>query len=226
MTKPVKLAIFDLDGVIANTSVHHFMAWKKLFRIIFGYNVEAFLEEYTKGVSRTDSLLILLNHAGINPKDVNMRKLADMKNEIYLRLIENIDESDVQDGVLTTFNYLKTMEVKIALGSASRNGTLLVDKMKLGEYFDYMVDPTNLKGKPEPDIFENARAYFGVDSDECIAFEDSVAGIDAIKRAGIFAIGIGDILLIDADIHFKSISELPNRVFKEIVEGKYGKKVK
>jgi beta-phosphoglucomutase len=221
--KPVKLAIFDLDGVIANTSVHHFMAWQKMFRTVFGVNVEAFLEEQTKGVSRMDSLLILLKYAGINPKDVNLRKLADMKNEIYLRLIEQIDESDVQNGVLATLQYLKSLKIKIALGSASRNGPLLLGRLKLGHYFDYVVDPSNLKGKPEPDIFENARTYFGFDSDECIAFEDSVAGIVAIKKAGIFAIGIGDILLMDADIHFSSISELPNSIFKEIVEGKYGK---
>ncbi|PKM64226.1 MAG: beta-phosphoglucomutase [Firmicutes bacterium HGW-Firmicutes-20] len=223
MTKPVKLAIFDLDGVIANTSVHHFMAWHRMFRIVFGFNVEAFLEEQTKGVSRMDSLLILLKYAGINPKDVNLRKLSDMKNEIYLRLIDRIDESDVQDGVIATLQYLKSREIKIALGSASRNGPLLIERLKLGEYFDYVVDPSNLKGKPEPDIFESARAAFGFDADECIAFEDSVAGIDAIKRAGIFAIGIGETLLKDADIHFNSMSVLPNGSFKEIVEGKYGK---
>ena len=204
----IKLVIFDMDGVLTSTTYEHFEAWNFLFCKHFNIELDPTLEVKTKGVSRMDSLTVLLNHYHLDIDDSQKEKLADEKNAYYQELIAKFDETKVIDGVIPLLDFLKTKNLKLALGSASKNGPFLLKCLGLGDYFDYVVDPTKLKSKPEPDIFTDAMLHFNFKSSECLGFEDAVAGIEAIKRAGMTAIGVGNENLTRADIYVEKLQNL------------------
>jgi beta-phosphoglucomutase len=187
-----KLAIFDLDGVITNTTEAHFKAWAYLFKTRFNILLNPQLEKYTKGVSRQESLKVLLNHYGIKISAVEQFKMTQIKNEHYQRLITSFDHNNLMPGVIECLSYFRNKGIKIALGSASQSGPLLIQKLGIEMYFDYIVNPKDKKGKPAPDIFLDACYYFGFKPSECIAFEDAIAGVKAIKSANMFAVGVGN----------------------------------
>ncbi len=214
----MKCAIFDLDGVITNTTDEHFGAWCNLFKKYFNIQLDQKLEIKTKGVSRRDSLEILLDYYGLHVSEEKKQMLMDEKNRNYRDLINNIDESKLMAGVLDLLIYLKKNEIKIALGSASRNGETILDRLKIRYYFDYIVDPSLVKGKPNPDIFLSARDYFNLSSEECIGFEDAVSGIKAIKAAHMYAVGVGDENLAEADVQVASLVEFNHQLREKIFE--------
>jgi beta-phosphoglucomutase len=216
----IKLAIFDLDGVITSTTEEHFKAWTLLFIKHFGIRLDQNLEVYTKGVSRIESFKILLKHSKVDLDDMKLIEcLANEKNNIYKDLISEFDESQICPGVLDILKYLKQNNVKIALGSASKNAPYLIRNLKLEDYFDYIVDPTGKNSKPAPDIFLDAVNHFRYNPEETIAFEDAEAGIKAIKNANIYAIGVGDEDLKDADIKFSSLVNLKTSILENILRG-------
>lgn len=212
-----KAVIFDLDGVITDTSIQHFKAWKAIAHMI-GVEIDMAFNESLKGVSREDSLKTILKQGGILGKytEEEMEKLCFCKNEYYKQLISKFSSSNVFEGVVELLEYLKGRGIKIAIGSASRNAPTLIKAMSLEQYIDYIVDPDRVKkGKPAPDIFLDAAEALGVKPSECIGIEDSIAGIKAIKAAGMYAIGIGDReLLKDADIVYRSISDIDYSIIK------------
>ena len=213
-----KCAIFDLDGVLTNTTNEHFGAWCNLFEKHFNIQLDEQLEIKTKGVSRKDSLEVLLDYYKLHVSEEEKQMLMDEKNSNYRDLINNIDESKLMDGVLDLLIYLKKSKIKIALGSASRNGETILDRLKIRDYFDYIVDPSLVKGKPNPDIFLSARDFFNLSSEECIAFEDAVSGIKAIKAADMYAVGVGEENLEEADVQVVSLVEFNNQL-REIIFG-------
>lgn len=216
----IKLAIFDLDGVITSTTEEHFKAWTLLFIKHFGIRLDQDLEVYTKGVSRIESFKVLLKHSKVDLDDMKLIEcLANEKNEIYKDLISEFDESKICPGVLDTLKYLKKNNIKIALGSASKNAPYLIKSLKLEPYFDYIVNPTGKDSKPAPDIFLDAVNHFGYNPEEAIAFEDAEAGVKAIKNAKIFAIGVGDEELKDADMKFQSLANLKTSILENIIRG-------
>lgn len=216
----IKLAIFDLDGVITSTTEEHFKAWTLLFVKHFGIRLDQALEQYTKGVSRIDSFKILLEHSKVDLVDQKLIEcLANEKNKIYKDLISGYDESNRCPGVLEILEYLKNNHIKIALGSASKNGPYLLKSLNIEKYFDYVVDPSGKKSKPAPDIFLDAVNHFGFNPKEVIAFEDAQAGIEAIKNANLFAIGVGDEALDGSDIKFQSLEELKTSILEDIIRG-------
>lgn len=204
----IKLIIFDLDGVITSTTDEHFAAWKELFMTYFKVELDPALEAETKGVSRMDSLELLLRHYHLEIDEDVKKRLAEEKNQVYLDMIAMFDETKLIDGIVPVLNFFKQLGVKIALGSASKNGPFLLERLGARDFFDYVVDPSKLRSKPEPDIFLTAMHYYGLKPQECIGVEDAVAGIEAIKRAGMFAIGVGFEPLHKADIWVKNLNEL------------------
>lgn len=207
----IKAVIFDLDGVITETSRQHFEAWKAIAHMI-GVEIDSTVNESLKGVSREDSLKIILAHGGILGKytEDEMEKLSFCKNEYYKQLISQFTPENVFEGVVELFTFLKEKGIKIAIGSASHNAPALIKAMALEEYIDYIVNPSEVKkGKPAPDIFLKAAEALGVEPSECIGVEDAIAGIKAIKAAGMYAIGIGEAeVLKEADMVFKNIAEI------------------
>lgn len=198
----IKCVIFDLDGVIVSTTEAHFRAWVNLFKKHFNIVLDPKLERLTKGVSRIDSLRVLLHENGIEINYSEENELLDEKNKDYIQLISLYDQNYLLPNILYVLDLLKSRGIRIALGSASKNGPKLLNSLGISNYFDYIVDPANLEGKPKPDIFIDAMNHFNLSPNECLGIEDSIAGIQAIKSAGMKALGIGeeDLLLADKQI--------------------------
>jgi beta-phosphoglucomutase len=215
-----KLIIIDLDGVITSTTDEHFSAWVLLFKKYFGIRLDSNLETYVKGVSRIKSLEILLEKSGIQVESQKIiNKMAQEKNKIYRELISDFNETRLMPGVVRFLEYLRNKGLKIALGSASKNGTFLLDKLKIESFFDFIVDPSLLKSKPHPDIFLTAMNHFDLEPEECIGIEDAISGVEAIKKANMYAIGIGPEKLDRADWQIKDLSHMDYEKLEEIVEG-------
>lgn len=208
--KPVKLFVFDLDGVLTETSRQHYLAWSELAEEI-GISFDLAFNETLKGVSRMDSLERILRHGG-KENDFTMeekRVLATRKNERYKEMISSFTKNDLFDGVLELLDSLRDRGIRIALGSASKNGPSLLRAMGIEEYFDYVVNPAEVRGKPHPDIFLKACTELNVDPAHAIGVEDAYSGIAAIKAAGMFAVGIGDpTILHEADIVYPTTKDI------------------
>lgn len=189
-----KCFIFDMDGVITETSEQHYQAWKQCADEL-GIEIDRTFNEKLKGVSRMDSLERILAY-GNRSHDFTAEEKAELafkKNENYKEMILKCTEDDLFEGVKELFEGLKEKGIKIAIGSASKNAPTLVNLLGIKDYIDYIVDPASVeKGKPAPDIFLKAAHDLGIDPSACVGVEDAEAGVEAIKSAGMFAVGIGE----------------------------------
>lgn len=193
MDQVLKAVIFDLDGVITDTAEYHYQAWKVIAEEL---NIPFTREfnENLKGVSRIDSLKLLLGQA--NPpadySEAEMNELADRKNRLYVELIGSITPADLLPGIDWFLSELREAGIKTGIASASKNAPAVLRSLGASGRFDTVVDVTKLKNnKPDPEIFLTAAASLGVKPGACIGIEDAVSGIDAIKAAGMFAVAIG-----------------------------------
>lgn len=204
-----KGAIFDLDGVLVDTAKYHYKAWKMLAQKL-GFDFSISDNERLKGVSRMQSLEILLEIGGITETEERKNELAELKNTCYVNLIEKIDENELLMGAKDYLNQLKANGVKIALGSASKNAMMILNNLGIVDLFDAIIDGNKVsRTKPDPEVFTKAVDELGLSTDECIVFEDAVAGIEAAKNAGIATVGIGNrMVLRDADFVVKGLYEL------------------
>lgn len=187
-----KVFIFDLDGVIVDTAKYHYLAWQKLAQQL-GIDFTPEHNEELKGVSRVRSLEIILALGNITAtqedKDIWLRQ----KNEEYLSYLVTMDESEVLPGVLPVLDYLKQQNQKIVLGSASKNAKPILEKAKVIDYFDAVVDGNDVSNaKPDPEVFLQGAKKVNFPPQKCIVFEDSVAGIQAANIAGMTSVGIGN----------------------------------
>ncbi|GIJ93634.1 beta-phosphoglucomutase [Capnocytophaga stomatis] len=201
--------IFDLDGVIVDTAKFHFLAWKKIGEE-FGFQLTHELNEQLKGVSRVDSLQKILNWAGVSVSSEKFDELATRKNADYLTYVEKMNENDILPGVKAFLEKAKQENIKIALGSASKNARPILQKLGIISYFDAIVDGNDVtKAKPDPEVFVTAAKKLGLSNSDCVVFEDAEAGIEAAKRAGMKTIGIGSSeVLTEADEVFSGFDEI------------------
>ena len=201
--------IFDLDGVIVDTAKYHYLAWKKLANEL-GFNFTHEQNELFKGVSRKRCLEILLDIGGVEATQEQFDTWMVEKNEDYLKYIEKMDQNEILPDVLKVLDYLKERQVPIALGSASKNAKPILEKVKLLPYFDTIVDGTHVtKAKPDPEVFLIAASQLEVKSENCIVFEDAVAGIEAANAASMVSIGIGDAKTLSKAKHnFNDFTEM------------------
>ncbi|ETY75573.1 beta-phosphoglucomutase [Lactiplantibacillus fabifermentans] len=213
MTKfaAIKGFVFDLDGVIADTSVYHAQAWHQLATELgVAWNDE--LADDLKGVSRMDSLELILKAGGKTDAYTQAEKeaYATKKNDNYLALLKNMDASAILPGIADFLADLKKHDYQLSLASASKNSPLVLEQLGLADYFSARVDPATLKhGKPDPEIFARGAAILNLRPDECIGVEDAKAGVQSINAAGETSIGIGDLqTLAAADINFTSTKDL------------------
>lgn len=185
-------AIFDLDGVIVDTAKFHYQAWKETAKEL-GLDFTLEQNELLKGVSRMASLDILLNLAGVTASQKEKERMADEKNQRYVLLTQTVTPADALPGIVDCITQLKRRGVKIVLGSASKNARPVLDRLGLTGQFDTIVDGTQVSNpKPDPEVFLKGAELTGVPTDRCVVFEDSVAGIQAAKTGGMFAVGVGD----------------------------------
>lgn len=189
----MKAVIFDLDGVIVDTAKYHYLAWKKLAAEL-GFEFDLIHNEKLKGVSRMDSLNIVLETGGIEGlTEEKKAELAARKNGYYLKMIEKIDESEILPGIPQFIEKLKTEGYRIALGSASKSGKMILDKLNLSDQFDAVVDGNLVElAKPNPQVFVKAAELLSVPCENCIVVEDAGAGIEAALAGHMKCIGVGD----------------------------------
>lgn len=216
----IRGALFDLDGVIADTSIFHFKAWQQSIKKRFKLELPSQLEEQTKGISRSDSLTVILDFLDISVSDEQFDEILFEKNELYKSYLENLSSENILPGIKSFIADLKTADIKISLASASQNGPFILEKLHLLDFFDTIIDPSTLKrGKPAPDIFNAAAASLNLKPVDCIGIEDSIAGINAINESGAFSVAIGDSEnLKKAKLIFTSTEDLSLTVIKHACE--------
>jgi beta-phosphoglucomutase len=187
-----KACLFDLDGVLVDTAIYHYQAWKNLGSK-FGYVLTEEQNEQLKGVSRVESLNRILGWANYVATEEQISAWLIEKNDNYLELISNMNPSEILPGVLDFLQQLKKTGYKIALGSASKNAEIILAKTGLTDWFDLIIDGNKVsKSKPDPEVFLKGAMGLGVEPEECIVFEDAQAGIEAAKAGKMRAIGIGE----------------------------------
>ncbi|HYE10584.1 MAG TPA: beta-phosphoglucomutase [Patescibacteria group bacterium] len=207
----LEAVIFDMDGVLTETSRQHYLAWKLLAKDL-GFEITEEINEQVKGISRLESLDIVLRAGNMEDKFTKVEKveLADKKNLIYQSLIKEFTVQNLSEGALELLKALKDQKVKIALASVSKNAPFLLKAMEIEAYFDAVADPSQAKmGKPAPDIFLLAAQKLGVDPKNCVGIEDAFAGVEAIKSAGMKPVGIGNKeVLYNCERVFSSLADV------------------
>ena len=210
--------IFDLDGVIVDTAKYHYLAWKNLAEDLgFEFTIEQ--NELFKGVSRKRCLEILLEIGNVKASQADFDRWMIEKNEDYLKYIAKMDYTEILPDVPKVLDFLKEKEVPIALGSASKNAHHILEKVGLIPYFDAIVDGNNVsKAKPDPEVFLIAAENLGVAPENCVVFEDAIAGIKAANTAKMLSIGIGDpSVLKEAKHNFKDFTEMDLNFLERIL---------
>lgn len=202
-----------------DTAKYHYLAWRKLANEL-GFEFTQEQNELFKGVSRKRCLEILLEIGKIKASPEQFNRWLVEKNEDYLSLIEKMDASEILPDVQRVLKFLKKHNMPIALGSASKNARPILEKVNLMDYFDAIVDGTQVtKAKPDPEVFLLAAAQMGVNPKECVVFEDAVAGIEAANNAGMLSIGIGEEkVLSEAKFVFVDFTEIDDNFLNRLLE--------
>ncbi len=187
----IKACIFDLDGVIVDTAKYHFIAWRRLANTL-GFDFSEAENEQLKGISRMESLDIILSWGGIALPQAEKEALAAQKNEWYKELIQHMQPDEILPGVIAFLKDLEKRGIRIALGSASKNAEEVIHSVGLSETFDVIVDGRQTtRSKPDPEVFLLAAKALGFSPAECIVFEDAESGIAAALQGGFLAVGVG-----------------------------------
>jgi beta-phosphoglucomutase len=188
----IEACIFDLDGVVVDTAKYHFIAWRALANEL-GFEFTHNDNERLKGVSRMASLEILLEIGGLQFSDQEKLAMAEKKNALYVNYIGKMTHEEILPGVKEFLRELKSEGIRIALGSASKNAPMILERIQLSEMFDAIVDGNSLtEAKPNPEVFLKGAEKLGVDPANCVVFEDAIAGIEAARNAGMRCVGIGE----------------------------------
>lgn len=193
MTKKLEAVIFDLDGVIIDTAHYHFVAWRNLANKL-GINFDEEFNEQLKGISRMESLerILVLGNKQNDFTNEEKLELATKKNDEYVALLKDMKPEDIFPGIKSFLTELKENDIKIALASASKNAPMILKALQIENFFDYIVNPDEVEnGKPAPDLFLRGAEAVGAKPEFSIGVEDAIAGIEAVKSAGMFAVGVG-----------------------------------
>jgi beta-phosphoglucomutase len=205
----IRACIFDLDGVIVDSAKYHFLAWKQLADDLDIHFTEKD-NERLKGVSRMASLEIILEIGKLSLDEAKKEEYATLKNKLYVDYISRMTPDEILPGAREFLQELKSINIRIALGSASRNTPLILERVRLKDFFDAVADGNNVtKAKPDPEVFLKASEMLGVDPENCVVFEDAVAGVRAALNAGMKCVGIGSAeILSEAHMIVKGLHEM------------------
>lgn len=191
MMRTYKGIIFDLDGVLCHTDHFHYQAWKMLADKL-GIPFDETVNNRLRGVSRMESLEIILEKSTKEYSQQEKLDFAEEKNEEYKKLLQQMKPSDISEEVRETLTLLKK-EFSLAVGSSSKNTKLILEKTDLGKYFDAVADGNDIKNsKPDPEVFLVAAERIHLAPEDCLVVEDAKAGIDAAVAGGFGCAGIGD----------------------------------
>ena len=183
--------IFDLDGVICHTDAYHYRAWKSLADSL-GIYFDEKINNRLRGVSRMESLDIILEKADKSYSQDEKGVFANEKNKLYKFLLEEMSEKDLDIKVKSSLDALKIKGYKLAIGSSSKNAKLILKKLGLENFFDVIVDGNDIKySKPDKEVFEKAGIKLGLEASDCLVVEDAASGVEAAKNAKMAVAGIG-----------------------------------
>ncbi|VGO21930.1 beta-phosphoglucomutase [Pontiella sulfatireligans] len=187
----INAVIFDLDGVIVSTDDCHYRAWK-MMADEEGIEFNREINERLRGVSRMESLAIILVKSEKEYSSEEQVELATRKNNYYVDLIKELSPADILPGVMDILTELKARGIKIAIGSSSRNSPAILKNIGLGGYFDAEADGNHIQNsKPDPEVFLLAAERVGVSPVECLVVEDADAGVEAGLAGGMPVLGVG-----------------------------------
>lgn len=199
--KMYKGIIFDLDGVICFTDKYHYQAWKKLADNE-GIYFDEEINNRLRGVSRMDSLEIILERSDREYTAEEKEQMAAAKNEEYVKLLSGMTTADLSDEVRNTLNTLRGKGYLLAIGSSSKNAKAILRRLGLGSFFDAVSDGTNIsKSKPDPEVFLKAAEFLQLKPEECLVVEDAEAGIDAAVNGGFDSAGLGEAAFYEKTVY-------------------------
>jgi len=191
MLDSMQAALFDLDGVIVDTAKFHYLAWRELANGL-GFDLSEAQNEKLKGISRMESLDVILGMGGVTLPQEEKNRLATIKNSRYVDMIKEIDASEILRGAKEYLIELRERGVKVALGSASKNAEIILQNLGILPLFDAIIDGNKVsKSKPDPEVFLLGAQALGVAPSACVVYEDAEAGVEAAKAGGMYAVGIG-----------------------------------
>ena len=187
-----KAVIFDLDGVICSTDYYHFLAWKKITdRLGISFSKED--NDHLRGISREASLDLILEKSGKYWSLAQKKALAEEKNRIYQSYLAQMGPDDLLDGVPETLLTLRSLGFLLAVGSSSKNTLLILSRLGLDTFFDAVADGTEIShSKPDPEVFFLAAKKLSVNPHQAVVVEDSIAGVEAAKIGGFYAVSFGE----------------------------------
>jgi beta-phosphoglucomutase len=192
----IKACLFDMDGVIVDTAKYHFLAWQRLADSL-SIEFTEHHNEQLKGVSRVDSLERILHWGNLVLNNAKKVELMDLKNKWYLEYVEAVNPNEMLPGAHDLLLDLKKNDVKIGLGSSSKNSVMILEKLQIFNLFDTIVDGTIIHmSKPHPEVFLRGAASLGLPASQCVVFEDAISGVQAAIEGGFPCIGIGDSVIL------------------------------
>jgi len=210
--------IFDLDGVIVDTAKYHYLAWKNLANSL-GFDFTEAQNEQLKGVSRVESLEILLQLGNVTLSEEKKQTLLIEKNKEYLEYVHHMTSDEILPGVNRLLTFLETNTIKFALGSASKNAPLILEKVGLIHRFSAIVDGNDVsKAKPNPEVFLIGAKKINMKPENCVVVEDAIAGVQAANSANMISIGIGDAkVLSEANYVFDTMEAITSDFLKNLI---------
>jgi beta-phosphoglucomutase len=214
----IQACIFDLDGVIVDTAVYHYKAWKRLANDI-GFDFTEHQNEQLKGVSRMASLDLILGWGNITDKtETEKLELANRKNEWYTEMINQMTPAEILPGAREFVQSCRDAGIKTAIGSASKNTPTILAKLELLSLFDAVIDGNSVTNpKPDPEVFLKGAEALHVVSSACVVFEDAIAGVEAAVNGGMKAVGIGSPeLLKEANIVVSGLDKITLEMLEEL----------
>jgi beta-phosphoglucomutase len=205
----IQACLFDLDGVIVDTAVYHYKAWKRLANEL-GFDFTEEQNELLKGVSRVRSLEIILEIGGVTKTDAEKEELATRKNTWYVDMINQMRPDEILPGAREFVQACRDTGIKTALGSASKNSMTILEKINMVDLFDAIIDGNKVsKAKPDPEVFLKGAEALGVAPSACVVFEDAIAGVEAAINGGMKVVGIGSpSVLKGANLVVNGLSEM------------------
>jgi beta-phosphoglucomutase len=205
----IKACIFDLDGVIVDTAVYHYKAWKRLANEL-GFDFTEDDNERLKGVSRTRSLELILQWGGVTKTDAEKEELATRKNEWYVEMISRMTPDEILPGAKEFLESCINAGIKTALGSASKNSMMILEKTGITHLFNVVIDGNKVsRPKPDPEVFLKGAEELNIAPADCVVFEDAIAGVEAAIAGGMKVVGIGSPQVLGkANLVVKGLNEM------------------
>jgi beta-phosphoglucomutase len=190
--QPLQAVIFDLDGVLVMTEELHYQSWKEVADAE-GIPLDRAIMKRLRGMGRRKSLDIILERAARPYTNREKESLATLKNGRYRDMVQALTPADIVPGAVDLLQAMRRRGVPVAVGSSSRNARLILEHLGIAGLFDAIVDGNDITAsKPDPAVFLRCAELLGAPPETCIVVEDAEAGIEAARRAGMTAIGIGE----------------------------------